>query len=107
MELGGLCSSRFSLLGLNSSLGLHLRLAILLLLLLYALLTEHFGLLALLLGGFDLLPVFLELFLLDSFDSHLFILLFLAFYLAIDHVVSLQLDPVRQLNVEDGSLVGI
>ena len=107
LEFGSFSSGRLLLLGLSSSLSFHLRLAILLLLLLYALLSEHFGLLALLLRGFNFLFVFLEFLLLCSLDSHLLILLLLAFDLATDHVVCLELDAVRKLYVENGSLISI
>ena len=107
MHLGSFGSSCLSFLGLNSGISLHLGLAILLLLLLYALLSEQFCLLAFLSGGFNFLLVFLELFFLGSLEGLLLILLLLAFDLATDHVVSLQLDAVRKLNVQDGSLVRI
>ena len=107
MELGSFRSCSLSLLSLNSSVCLHLRLAILLLLLLYALLSEHFGLLALLGGGFNFLFLFLELFFLDSLEGLLLVLLLLAFDLATDHVVSLKLDAVRKHNVEDGCLIRV
>ena len=107
LELGSFRSCRLSLLGLSSSVSLHFGLAIFLLLLLNALLAEHLGLLALLLGGFNFLLVLLELLFLGSLEGLLLILLLLAFDLATDHVVSLELDAVRELDVEDGSLIRV
>ena len=107
MELGSFRSCCLSLLGLSSSVSLHFGLAIFLLLLLNALLAEHLGLLALLLGGFNFLLVLLELLFLGSLEGLLLILLLLAFDLATDHVVSLELDAVRELDVEDGSLIRV